>query len=742
MSQTLKGLLVYAWLLALMLIPGDRQAWAQTFGRIAGQVTERDGETPLVHVSVVVVGTSLGTLTDEKGYYVIEAVPEGTYTVRALRVGYASGTASDVRVRAGETTTVSFHLKEEPIRGAEIVVTAARREQTALRTSATVRIMEGAEMQARGMRSLDQALETLPGVTVNRSSGAAVNAVQIRGTSDVRGGGIGNRVLLLIDGRPAISPDTGGAFWSMLSTGIVERVEVVKGAFSALYGSNAMGGVIHVVTRSPTDVDKTRVRLRYGLYGRPPAWMRITERRSTLSTVEVSRSGGVGNEGYFLLFGRDASDGYRQNGDYTRLTFYGKWTHRFKPDRLLSVSAGRNVLDRGYPHPWESILRPLEVAPEYTNDRQKKQDWNVDAAFQSASGISAKLYFYEHRSESLTEYTVTSTADRLGSIIQMDRQVAERHQVVVGMDASIDWVDARPYTVSYGKHRVQSAAGFLQDEIEIGTKGKMTLGLRYDYRKVQGRSGKGQWSPKVGWIWNVFEPTTLRCSIGRAFRDPSLAEMYIKQAMGGGVQFEPNPTLRAEKMTSAEIGLSHRLRDVALLDAAFFGYALSDMIFWQEVEKGTLYKVVNLNKAEVRGMEFSLHTKGWKGLRYALSYSYLNAEDRTPGRKEDPDLPAPMRNDTLPYKPKHTLYLTVDYKLGAWQVQGNLRYVSKIAEVVFYASDAPDAFRVVDLTTSYAPSDWITLRFQIRNVLNEQYEEMARYRMPGRSYVGELVMER
>lgn len=113
---------------------------------------ERDGETPLANVSGVVVGTPLGTLTNERGDYVIEAVPEGTYTVQALRVGYAPGTASDVRVRAGETTTVSFQLREKPIPGAEIVVTAARREQTALRTSATVRVIEGTEMRARGKK--------------------------------------------------------------------------------------------------------------------------------------------------------------------------------------------------------------------------------------------------------------------------------------------------------------------------------------------------------------------------------------------------------------------------------------------------------------------------------------------------------------------------------------------------------------------------------------------------------------
>ena len=751
MNRIPKRLLVYAGLLTLLLISGDRVVCAQTPGRITGRVVGRDGKTPLANVSVVVMGTPLGTLTDERGNYVMEAVPEGTYTVRALRVGAAPGIASDVRVQAGAATTVSFLLREEPIRGADIVVTTARREQTALRTSATVQVIAGDQMRARGMRSLDQALATLPGVTLNRSSGAAVNAVQIRGTSDVRGGGVGNRVLLLIDGRPAISPDTGGAFWNLLSTGIVERVEVVKGAFSALYGSNAMGGVIHVITKSPTDADQTRVRLRYGLYGRPPAWMRITERRSALSTVEVSHSGSIGKEGYFLLLGRDASDGVRQNGNSTRLNFYGKWTHRFQPDRLLSVAAGGNVLDRGYPHPWESILHPLEVLPEHRNDRQKKQDWNVDVTFQPAPEISGRLYFYEHRSESLMNpegrthdgfppgYAVTSTANRLGSIVQMDRKLAERHQVIVGMDASTDWINAQPEDVSYGRHRVHAAAGFVQDEIELGEKGRVTLGVRYDYRKVGDRSGRGQWSPKVGGSWNVFEPTTLRCSIGRAFRDPSLAEMYIKREMGGGIRFEPNPGLRAETLTSAEIGLKHRIRDIAALDVAVFWIALSDMIFWQKLEEGT-YKAVNLSKAAMQGAEFSFHTRRWKGLRYDLSYSYLNAEDRTPGRKEQAD--PRMQNDTLPYKPKHTLHLAVDYRLGAWRAQGAFRYVSEIAEVVFYASDAPDAFRVVDLTMSYNPSDWITLRFEIRNAWNEQYEEMARYRMPGRSYIMEWVIER
>ncbi|MCB0627341.1 MAG: TonB-dependent receptor plug domain-containing protein, partial [Saprospiraceae bacterium] len=86
-----------------------------------------------------------------------------------------------------------------------------------------------------------------------------VQAFSIRGASEVAGGGIGNRVLLLIDGRPALSPESGGALWNLVPLNSVERIEVVKGAYSSLYGSSAMGGVINVITHKPEAEPLTRV---------------------------------------------------------------------------------------------------------------------------------------------------------------------------------------------------------------------------------------------------------------------------------------------------------------------------------------------------------------------------------------------------------------------------------------------------------------------------------------------------
>ena len=109
-------------------------------------------------------------------------------------------------------------------------------------------------------------MSTVQGVTVFKTSGINVQSLSIRGSSDVAGGGIGNRVLLLLDGRPSLTGDSKGALWSLIPISIIERTEVVKGAFSSLYGSSAIGGVVNVITKKPTYKPFTSVNFNYGFY--------------------------------------------------------------------------------------------------------------------------------------------------------------------------------------------------------------------------------------------------------------------------------------------------------------------------------------------------------------------------------------------------------------------------------------------------------------------------------------------
>jgi outer membrane receptor protein involved in Fe transport len=189
---------------------------------------------------------------------------------------------------------------------------------------------------------------------VHRTGGAIVSNVSIRGSSDKLGGGVGNRTLLLVDGRPAVISDTDGASWQLYPEDVISRVEVVKGAYSALYGSNAMGGVVNMITHSPTHREYTRIRAGYGTYERPQAWARYTERMTTRSDLSFSHSNSVGRLGYFTNFTRRNSDGWRQSSAIrssdrvrkTRLRLYSRtqlnvFEHHPRRRKRISASVGK-----------------------------------------------------------------------------------------------------------------------------------------------------------------------------------------------------------------------------------------------------------------------------------------------------------------------------------------------------------------------------------------------------------------
>jgi outer membrane cobalamin receptor len=561
----------------------------------------------------------------------------------------------------------------------------------------------------------------------------------------------------LVDGRPAITADTGGANWSLLPMDVVERVEVVKGALSPLYGSTAMGGVVNFITKSPIDTRNTRLNVGWGCFGTQPEWMRYTDlgspsarkgkdkdERSCFRDMGLVHLDSYRNLGYVLSLGGKTSDGYRQNTDFSLYNAYGKMQYVGERDLELGLSLGRTWLERGYPHIWLSRNHPLEIAHEKTNDRQKKQVWDLSvfmrSPINSRSKLTANLYHFENYSESLFNpddlegddrpygFSTDSDAKKTGALLQMDISrlsvfpFSRFHYLILGLDAQIDAVDSNPADVMFGKHQAETVAGFAQDRIMVSDAFTIMLGARYDYRHLAESSNEGQVSPKLGLLYQVDDDIALRLSLGQAFRAPSLAELYMKKEIHSGIRFRQNPDLRSEKLRLyAEIGANYRLSSFLKTDTSLFIYDFSDMIYWDRLSEGE-YQAINLSRSVIKGIETGVNVS-WRGLSTTANYTYLDAQDRTKGRTDD----------ELPYKPKHSAYAALDYQYIRFRFGVSLRYVSEIEEVVFYPNDAPDAFYTVNVKLSYDLSDRVKLSVAINNLLDRQYEEMARYRMPGRS---------
>jgi iron complex outermembrane receptor protein len=717
--------------------------YAQVANTVKGTVEDVETKEPIAGANVLVLGTSLKAVTDDHGHYSIYNLRDGTYDIKASHVAYTAEVKRDISLDAGKTEIVDFQLARSVIEIPEIIVRTERIEQTSRSATGTVNVLSADEIARVNASTFDQALESVPGVMPSRSAGTATNSMSIRGSSDMRGGGVGNRVLLLIDGRPAITADTGGANWSLLPLDVIERVEVVKGALSPLYGSNAMGGVVNFITRSPTDFRSTKLNMGWGYFDRPPELMQYSDQRSYFGDIGLVHSNSYRDLGYIFSLSGKRSDGYRQNTDFSLYNAYGKLQYTNQRDLKLALSLSRTSLERGYPHIWlldstPPYLHPLKIAYEKTNDRQEKQVWDFDLFLSSPIGsnlkLSANLYRFENYSRSLFNpddlegddrpynFFTDSDADKSGGILQIDISHLRRNYLILGLDIQVDAVDSTPPELMFGKHRAETLAGFAQDRITVSDALTVMLGARYDFRHLEESKDEGQLSPKLGLSYQLSDDTAFRFSLGQAFRAPSLAEIYIRQSLHSGITFKENPDLKAEKLRLyAEIGVRRRLFDLLETDTSLFIYEFSDMIFWEPLDQSE-YQVINLNRSVVKGAETGVNLY-WRGLSAAANYTYLDAKDRTEGRADD----------KLPYKPRHSAYAALSYQYARFTLGLSIRYVSEMEEVIFYPNDAPDWFYVANSRLSYNLSDQVMLSVAVNNLLDREYEEMARYRMPGRS---------
>lgn len=741
--------------LLVLLMPGVVAAQhsgvaPQAAGAISGWVYDAVTMEPVAFVDVFLDSVLIGAATGANGTFVIRPVPPGTYRLRTRHIGYTPYVEEQVRIVPGTSISRSIALQPTAVKAEEVVVTATRREQTAYMAPASVAVLNASDLQNRSVVTFDQALDMVPGISVHRASGISVQSLSIRGSSDVAGGGVGNRVLLMIDGRPALTSDSGSALWSLVPTGSVERIEVVKGAFSSLYGSTAMGGVINVITRRPTYRSMTTVDVDYGLYEKPHPALRYTDRVATQSQLELHHSGQRDPLRYLIHLSRKQSDGHSENTAYEFYSVFGKVLYDIRRNRNMEFSFGANWAENDYPHTWMSNLQPLRVLPKHRDDRQEKRNYSADLLYWAVPSARAKyssrFYFYRKAARSYFNendpllhipgndpYGLKTVvdADKLGMITQFDYYLDERNVLISGVDVQVDHVDSSPDTVMFGNRRVNHFALYLQDEVELPRGFTATLGVRYDWNHLMGGSTQGQLSPKLAMVYRPRAYLAIRMLLGQAFRAPSIAERFFQYELGGGTLFKPNSGLKPERMDfSLETGLRWRLSDLVDVDVAYFRYHYRDMIYWVEIsaEEGvpyTLFQVRNLNRALMKGVEATVDVHWKRVVRASLTYTYLDAKDQSPGRL----------NDLLAYRVRHSLFFSTDVHLGRFTFSLNGRRKSNVEEVFLYPLEAPGAFLVANAKVTWRLTDRCRLSAAVRNMLDTSYEELARYRMPGRHWI-------
>ena len=632
--------------LAVLLVPMGAQA--QT-GTVAGAVRDEAG-LPLPGVNVVLEGTTRGDATDLNGRYRIQQIPVGFYVVRASAVGYQAE-QQPITVAAGEEVTIDFVLREQTVRGDEVVVTAARRAQRFSEVPVSIYVVLPRELETRNILSLDEALRYVPGVQM------ADNQVSIRGSSGFTFN-TGSRVLLLLDGMPLLAPDREGIPHNALPISQVERIEIVKGPGSALYGSGALGGVINLIIKDYPETPETTIRFFGGAYEpvRYDIW------RENWDEADEPRRFGGGAVTHARRLGRKAgfwvNVAYREDEGFTnfrterdldvffkiggrpsttlRFDLFGGWTWR-KSDSFLYWNGARDALNPG-----ELVFGSFRARG--TNDNQI----NVFSLMPSLRHVASGSLFYSIKGRLIGAVIQPLEDDGTPKPVD-DGTVGVRY----GGEVQVNWISP------WGQHVTAGASGdqlltessfFQPDSVESDARSQperavfaqvegtlfdrldVVAGLRYDTYEIDTTDVERKLSPKLNASLRLVEGLTARAAYGQGFRVPSLGERFVNNS--AFLPIIPNLDLRPETSTSYELGLRSLLpvtqRILTQVDVAVFWNDYQGLVEPKFISDEQAFQFINLTKARIRGLEatFSAATTDDRWL-LSLGYTFLDADDLT-----------------------------------------------------------------------------------------------------------------
>ena len=288
--------------IAILLICSESAA--QQFS-VSGTVTDTAG-SPVPGVNIIVEGTGTGTAADTGGRYKIENLFSGKYTLKFTAVGYSTVTIDfDLE---DKSRVIDVTLRQKPVESAQVIVTAGKRAQYLSDLPVSADVIHSDEFAKKNISDLENALRYVPGVNMTEDQ------ISIRGSSGYSRGA-GSRVLLALDGIPFYTGDTGETIWEMIPTAAIQRVEIIKGAASSLYGSTAIGGVINVITRDIPENPATFIKTFAGVYDKPSytEWRWSPENRF-FNGFTLAHSQRFGKMGLELSLTRLEDMSYKQNG--------------------------------------------------------------------------------------------------------------------------------------------------------------------------------------------------------------------------------------------------------------------------------------------------------------------------------------------------------------------------------------------------------------------------------------------
>ncbi len=597
----------------------------------------------------------------------------------------------------------------------EIVVTATASEQRLRDAPAAMSVISREQLVERPVRDVLDAVREVPGITLT-SAAFTRKRINIRGMDNTHS-------LFLVDGRrvnasaDVIAHSDFELGW--IPTEAIERIEVVRGPMSSLYGSEALGGVINIITRPVTDRWSASASASWGepsgpggrdaqagLYAAGPVVPERLGLRVYLNRDDRAETPDRADPALSAIEGRRATSGG------ATLSWTPADQHRI--DFSLQRAEDTRERNTRTPGPPQSAVEHL-----FRDDITRQQvDIHYLGDFTRFS-VEAGAYRSRLDRENRRSQGVTPTApSRLTDDIAETRvrfEAGRRHFITVGGEFRREQLDDGSF-VQTGTERVETRSVFVQDTIDlVPERLSLTVGGRLDDHQRFG----SEVSPRAYLIWHATEALTLRGGYGEGFKAPTLKQLSTQfSTFGGGGRFEitGNPALKPETSKSLEFGALTGLGAMTL-EATVFQNTLRDLVQTACFANCGVFRqerrtYVNVAEARIRGLETGATISLPLGFEFGGNYTYLDARDRE-------------RDARLAERPRHTLTSRLGWQNGAWSAHTRAQRIgSQLRDLQGQALKKPH-YTLWHAGAAFALNEQVTLRAGVENITNERLAERS-----------------
>lgn len=596
-----------------------------------------------------------------------------------------------------------------------VTVTATRSEHAQAEAPASVTVITAEEIKAKGATDVLEAIRGTPGITLTGHGLGGRKTVTIRGAED-------RHTLFLVDGRRITSTDDvighSNYQYGWVSMDQVERIEIVRGPMSALYGSEAMGGVINIITK------KGGNKWRGAISGRGEAAQGAggDSRQESLSV-----SGPLG-AGFGLALSvedqrrtpvplkedlwQSEIEGVERRNGTLGLTYEPVDGHQFSLD-LLNSREER----------WRDTRSTSGAKPYYRdfydlNRRQKSVGYRGNFA-----GVRPELRVTR------SDFAVTNT--RTSNVAPTRPQYLQDDVAEANVGFGLGSANMVTLGGELREERLENAglrggsdsaarkALFVQDEIELAKDWSLTFGLRNDNHEMFG----DELSPRAYLVWKATPALTLKGGYGEAFRAPTLKQISPNYVGAEGPHtFRGNANIKPETSRSVEIGADFQMGGTEAT-AAIFRNDIDDLIYTRLTAPNN-YIYDNLSKARIDGLETRVKQALGGGFSASANYTLLYATDRDTGA-------------TLVGRPRHTLTPTLEWKEGPWFTALSAEYVGdQWLSTTSNGNQPAPSYTLWNLNSRFDINEDASLRAGLRNITDVRLAEessLFSYAEQGRS---------